>query len=310
MYFFDKIRNDVITHLRLCRLPVKYICNITEDSIDNLAFTIYSDVIAYAQKDPAKHGSVDIVYHNTMSFKAVFYYRIANFLYYLDEDRTYPTQLKAIAEDFSNIGKRLSHIEINPAAKIGHSFVIDHGDGVVIGETAEIGNNCYLLQGVILGAKGIANNPKEKRHPTIGNDVEIGAFVRVLGNINIGDNVKISPHAIITDDVPSNSKVTIVNQYQTLKYEQSIMSEISALVPDRNGWLVFGKHLSYSVSCYFLANEKVYDIESEVLNDNIMLLQYPVIKKEEKISQSAILFKQNDYLISAILGVNSRLLPN
>ncbi|GHT78548.1 hypothetical protein AGMMS50262_21300 [Bacteroidia bacterium] len=308
MYLYDKIKNDVKTLLLRCNLPLKYAHSITEESIDNLVLTIYGDVIAYAHKDPAKHGSEDIVYHNTMSFSAVFHYRIANFLYYLDNSNIYPTQLKAIAEDLSNIGKRLSGIEIHPAARIGTNFVIDHGAGTVIGETAIVGNDCYFLQGIVLGARGIANNPNGKRHPTIGNNVEIGAFVKILGDINVGDNVKISPNSIITNDIPSNSIVRIVNQYQTLKYAQSVVSEISAIVPDKKGLLVFGKYFSYSVSCYFWINESTYDMDYEIINDNIMLLQYPVIQKEEKISQTAILFKQNDYLISAIFGIHN-LLP-
>lgn len=84
----------------------------------------------------------------------------------------------------------------------------------MIGETCHIGNNCYILQGVILGSKGVAGNPKGKRHPTIGNNVEIAAFVKVLGPVTIGDNVFISPNSIVTFDVENDAKILVVNQLQ------------------------------------------------------------------------------------------------
>ena len=95
----------------------------------------------------------------------------------------------------------------NFKAEIGRDFVLDHGYGTVIGETSKIGHGCYFLGGIILGASGIANNELSKRHPNIGNNVEIGAFSRIFGNVSVGDNVFIGSNCVIVEDVPSDSKV-------------------------------------------------------------------------------------------------------
>ncbi|MWP49547.1 hypothetical protein [Gilliamella sp. Lep-s21] len=95
--------------------------------------------------------------------------------------------------------------------------MIDHGVGTVIGETCIIGNNCYFLQNIILGSSKIAQNKEGGRHPIIGHNVEIGGYVRIFGRITIGNNVKISPHSIIYNDVPDNHIVTIKNTKQYIK---------------------------------------------------------------------------------------------
>ena len=108
-------------------------------------------------------------------------------------------------------------IEIHPASKMGNNFFIDHGVGTVIGETCIIGDNCYFLQNIILGSSKIAQNKNGSRHPIIGNNVEIGGYVRIFGRVTIGNNVKISPHSIIYEDVPDNHVVTIKNTQQYTK---------------------------------------------------------------------------------------------
>ncbi|MBT9131833.1 MAG: Serine acetyltransferase [Syntrophomonadaceae bacterium] len=104
----------------------------------------------------------------------------------------------------SRIARQATGIEIHPAAKIGRGLFIDHGMGVVIGETAEIGENVTLFQGVTLGGTG---KKREKRHPTLGNNVVVGAGAKVLGNIIISDNVNIGANAVIIKSVPQNSTV-------------------------------------------------------------------------------------------------------
>jgi serine O-acetyltransferase len=104
----------------------------------------------------------------------------------------------------SQLGRFFTGIEIHPGAAIGENFFIDHGMGVVIGETAIIGNGVLLYQGVTLGGTGLQ---KGKRHPTIGNNVVIGTGAKVLGNINIGDNSYIGANAVVIKDVPPNSTV-------------------------------------------------------------------------------------------------------
>ncbi|ODS22323.1 hypothetical protein AB835_14830 [Candidatus Endobugula sertula] len=113
----------------------------------------------------------------------------------------------------SSRGKLKSGVEIHYRAKIQEHFVLDHGYDTVIGETTEIGNHCYILGGVILGARGISSNDNIKWHPTIGNNVEIGAFSNILGPVNIDDNTFIGPHCTIYRKYPQNEKV-INQQYK------------------------------------------------------------------------------------------------
>ena len=103
--------------------------------------------------------------------------------------------------------KRKTGIEIHPGAQIGSNLFIDHGTGVVIGETAIVGNNVTMFHGVTLGGSGTPTSEK-KRHPTVGNNVFIGCGAKLLGNITVGDNVKIGANAVVLNDVPSN--VTVV----------------------------------------------------------------------------------------------------
>ena len=106
---------------------------------------------------------------------------------------------KFLAEMIMHHACRRTGIEIHPAAKIGRNLFIDHGMGVVIGETAEIGDDCTLYHGVTLGG---VSTQKVKRHPTLGNHVVIGCGAKLLGPINIGDNVKVAPNAVIRHDIP------------------------------------------------------------------------------------------------------------
>jgi serine O-acetyltransferase len=104
----------------------------------------------------------------------------------------------------ANTTRVLTGVEIHPAAKIGNSLFIDHGSGVVIGETAEIGDNVTLYQGVTLGGTGFARG---KRHPTVGDDVVVGSGAKLLGAINVGNRVKIGANSVVIHDVPDNSTV-------------------------------------------------------------------------------------------------------
>jgi len=127
---------------------------------------------------------------------ALISHRLAHFLY--------RCRLFFLARLISQISRFFTGIEIHPGAKIGRDFFIDHGMGVVIGETAVIGDNVLVYQGVTLGGTGLQ---KGKRHPTIGNNVVIGAGAKVLGNITIGDNSYIGANAVVIKDVPANSTV-------------------------------------------------------------------------------------------------------
>lgn len=128
--------------------------------------------------------------------KAVIYYRIAHFFYKI--------KLKFMALLIMYLVRVRFSIDIHPACKIGKRLFIDHGIGVVIGETTIIGDDCTIYQDVSLGGTG---KEKGKRHPTIGSNVMIGAGAKVLGNISIGDNVKIGANTVVLSDVMENSTV-------------------------------------------------------------------------------------------------------
>ncbi|MBF0215551.1 MAG: serine O-acetyltransferase [Candidatus Omnitrophica bacterium] len=153
------------------------------------------DIKAIRERDPAatSHAEIVITYSG---LHAMVFYRIAHVL--LD------MKIPFFPRYLSQFARWLTGIEIHPGASIGKGFFIDHGMGVVIGETAVIGDNVTLFQGVTLGGTG---KERGKRHPTLGNDVVVGAGAKVLGNIVIGNNVIIGANAVVIREVPDNSTV-------------------------------------------------------------------------------------------------------
>ncbi|MBN1891257.1 MAG: serine O-acetyltransferase [Clostridiales bacterium] len=156
---------------------------------------LIKDAKQIADRDPAARGvlSVMLLYPG---FHVLVYHRIGHFFY---RHRIYP-----VARWVSQVGRYFTGIEIHPGAKIGEGLFIDHGMGVVIGETAEIGDNCTIYHGVTMGGTG---HIKGKRHPTIGNSVLIGAGAKLLGPFTVGDNALIGANAVVLSDVPPNATV-------------------------------------------------------------------------------------------------------
>lgn len=180
--------------------------------LENVSEALMEDLDAFVRRDPATHGRYHLILDGSSSFRAIMYHRLAyEFWQRKNEPRC---SWDSVAMKLSNRGKLDSGVDIHPGARIGSRFVLDHAYGTVIGETCQIGDDAYLLGGVTLGSLGIANNPSGQRHPTLGNNVQVGAFARVLGAIEVGDNVFISPSCVITENIPSNSHVSIVNQIQ------------------------------------------------------------------------------------------------
>lgn len=147
------------------------------------------------ERDPARPGWIEAVTCYA-GLHAVLMHRFAHWLY--------RRRLRSIARIVSHISRFVTGIEIHPGAKIGRRLFIDHGMGVVIGETAEIGDDVLIYHGVTLG--GLSGNPG-KRHPTIGSDVAIGAGAQVLGPIAVGDGARIGANAVVTRDVPADCTV-------------------------------------------------------------------------------------------------------
>jgi serine O-acetyltransferase len=154
-----------------------------------------NEIRSAMERDPAATSYPEIIFTYS-GLHALIFYRMAHVLS--------KASVPFLPRFLSQFGKWVTGIEIHPGASIGRNFFIDHGMGVVIGETSVIGENVTLFQGVTLGGTG---KEKGKRHPTIGNNVVIGAGAKVLGNINIGNNVSIGANAVVLRDVPDDSSV-------------------------------------------------------------------------------------------------------
>lgn len=156
---------------------------------------LYQDAKNIMKKDPAARNILEVIILYP-GFHILIFHRVANFLY--------RHKLFFLARLISQIGRFITGIEIHPGAKIGKRLFIDHGMGIVIGETAEVGNDCTIYHQVTLGGTG---KDKNKRHPTVGNNVMIGAGSKVLGPIKIGNNVKIGAGSVVFHDIENNSTV-------------------------------------------------------------------------------------------------------
>ncbi len=165
---------------------VKYIGKVIINEIKN-------DIEAVKERDPSSRRALEILFTN-QGVHAILSYRIAH-LFYINN-------FKFIAKIISQISRFFTGIEIHPACFIGRGLLIDHGSGVVIGETAIIGDDCTIFHGVTLGGRG---NTKGKRHPTLYNGVFVGAGAKILGNVEIGNNVKIGANAVVLSDIPDGA---------------------------------------------------------------------------------------------------------
>lgn len=158
---------------------------------------IREDLAIIRERDPAARGSLEI-FLCYPGFQAIAMHRISHWLW------SSHVPLKLIARIVSQIGRAFTGVEIHPAARIGNGVFIDHGMGVVIGETTQIGNRCLLYQGVTLGGTGKEHG---KRHPTLEDNVVIGAGAKVLGAITIGTNTRIGAGSVVLKDVEANCTV-------------------------------------------------------------------------------------------------------
>ncbi len=157
--------------------------------------TLREDIRTVFAKDPAARSVAEVLFCYP-GLHALWMHRISHFLW--------RHKLRFLARLLAHFNRFLTNIEIHPGAKMGRRVFIDHGAGVVIGETAEIGNDVLLYQGVVLGGTTLE---KKKRHPTVGNDVVIGTGAVVLGPITIGDDARIGSGSVVVDSVPSGATV-------------------------------------------------------------------------------------------------------
>lgn len=173
---------------------------------------VREEIAVIRQRDPAIHSAMEVFLYP--SFKVMLHYRLAH--------RLYRKEHYFLARWISQRAARRTGIEIHPGAQIGKGFFIDHGNGVIIGETTVIGDNVTLYQGVTLGGTG---KEQGKRHPTVGSNVMISAGAKVLGSFKIGDNSKIGAGSVVLEEVPPGSTVVGVPGRVVKRNNQSLPQE-------------------------------------------------------------------------------------
>jgi serine O-acetyltransferase len=156
---------------------------------------IREDINSVFERDPAARNVLEIVFCYP-GLHAVLFYRVSHWFWV--------RRMYFMGRFISHVARFLTGIEIHPGARIGRKFFIDHGMGVVIGETSEIGDNVTLFHGVTLGG---TTWKKIKRHPTVGSNVVVGVGAKILGPVTIGDNTKIGANSVVVNDIPPNSVV-------------------------------------------------------------------------------------------------------
>jgi serine O-acetyltransferase len=176
--------------------------------------TLRRDVQVVLQRDPAARSALEVLLCYP-GVHAIALHRLAH--------RLWGARWLTLARLVSHVGRFFTGIEIHPAARLGRGLFIDHGMGVVIGETAEVGDNVTLLQGVTLGGTSLK---REKRHPTLGNNVVVGAGAAIIGALTIGDNSRIGAGSVVVRDVPPNAVVVGVPGRVTSKDGQRVESGI------------------------------------------------------------------------------------
>ena len=185
----------------------------------DIVSTIKEDIQTAFKEDPAARTVVEIIFCYP-GLQAIWLYRIAHWFW--------GKGFRTFSRFISHIARFLTSIEIHPGAKIGRRFFIDHGMGVVVGETTEIGNDVLIYQGVVLGG---VSREKVKRHPTIEDNVVIGAGAILLGPITVGKRAKIGAGSVVINDVPANSTVVGVPGRAIM---QKITKKVSGVDLDHN----------------------------------------------------------------------------
>lgn len=178
---------------------------------------LFKELKFIMERDPAARNRLEVFFLYP-GFHAIVNHRLAHWFY--------KRKIYFIARVISQISRFFTGIEIHPGAAIGKNFFIDHGMGVVIGETTEIGDNCTIYQGVTLGGTG---KEKGKRHPTLGNNVMVGCGAKVLGPFKVGDNSKIAANAVVLTEVLPNSTVVGIPAKVVTKEDENMQVKIKNL---------------------------------------------------------------------------------
>jgi serine O-acetyltransferase len=186
---------------------------------------IVDDLDAAIARDPAATSRVDVAL-NAPGLHAIWAYRFAHRLW------LHGGWTKPVARLVMTLVRSVTGVEIHPGAVIGHRFFIDHGMGVVIGETAEVGDDVMLYHGVTLGGRSLQ---RVKRHPTVGSRVTIGAGARILGPVHIGDDVQIGANSVVVKDIPAGAIATGIPA--TIRFPQGHEDPYEAMFKDPALWI-------------------------------------------------------------------------
>ncbi|MEU4796719.1 serine acetyltransferase [Streptomyces sp. NPDC023327] len=183
---------------------------------------ILEDLGAFASRDAAAHADPQYIYESYLSFHALLAHRVAHAVYRMETATSHRRPAggnASAARLISEIAKARTGVEIHPAATIGQRMIIDHGWGTVIGEHATLGDDCYILQNVVLGCRHIRAVPDnhQRRHPAIGNRVTIAGDVCIFGPVSVGDDCRIDAGARVTTDVPAASHVRVRTRLQVVR---------------------------------------------------------------------------------------------
>ncbi len=190
---------------------------------------IQDDIRSVFERDPAARSTLEVLL-TYPGLHAVWAHRVAH--------RLWRWRLKLIARVLSQLTRWLTGIEIHPGATIGNRFFIDHGMGVVIGETAEIGDGCTLYHGVTLGG---TTWEKAKRHPTLGKNVVVGAGAKILGPITIGDNARVGSNSVVVKDVPADATVVGIPGRVVIARDDANTEKRRAMA-EKIGFDAYGQH--------------------------------------------------------------------
>lgn len=192
-----------------------------QNIVNRIKLTCANDLLAFYSKDPSNVKDIEVLARSSTSYAAVLHYRLAHWIH-KNLDTPESNMAKAM---ISRRGKLLSGAEIHCNCNIGERFVLDHGYGTVIGETSSIGNDCYILGGVTLGSRRIAHNLSEPRHPSLGDRVQIGMNVSLLGPISIGSDCFIEAGCIVSTDIIAKSRVTLSQSHTIISEKHEIYHE-------------------------------------------------------------------------------------
>ena len=233
---------------------------------------IRDDIRSVFERDPAARSTLEVLL-TYPGLHAVWAHRVTHHLWHW--------RLKLLARVLAQLTRWLTGIEIHPGATIGNRFFIDHGMGVVIGETAEIGDDCTLYHGVTLGG---TSWERAKRHPTLGKNVVVGAGAKILGPITIGDNARVGSNSVVVKDVPAGATVVGIPARMVIAKDDA-NSEKRRAMAEKIGFDAYGQHHGQLPDPVAQALDRILDHLHAV--DERLALQDRLLQSDTKLSEGA-----------------------